>query len=399
MKIFFAFLLVVFLVFSGYHLSFQKFRIPLFARKFYLTGLEFLFLGLLLGPNFLNILDKETCEGLAPLSALVLGWIGMLFGFQFEIPNLRRFPGVYFLAAFLESAVTLVIVFSGVYLCLPFVFDISGVTRIVASIAVAAAAACTAQTGLALIPTAKKNAGQSIIRILRYFSSIDGLVAMLALMPVYVFSLRNADIMDHRLMFGGDDILITIILFTAILTLYSLFLNQRREESELALIIIGMVIFISGFSWVMDFSPLLANFFVGMFLVNLTNEKEKIFNTLVSIEKPVYLLLLIFLGSGWQLHHLSGFAAAGAYFMFRFFGKIAGGFSVSRMGGKMGTLPSGLGLGLMGQGGLPLAILYDFYQSRAFDFSGDIIGIALIAIIFSDITSPALVRRLLRKKG
>jgi len=33
MKIIFAFLLVVFLAFSGYHLSFRKFRIPLFARR------------------------------------------------------------------------------------------------------------------------------------------------------------------------------------------------------------------------------------------------------------------------------------------------------------------------------------------------------------------------------
>jgi len=50
MKIIFALLIIVFLAFSGYHLTFRGFKLPLFAREFYLTGTEFLFLGLLLGP-------------------------------------------------------------------------------------------------------------------------------------------------------------------------------------------------------------------------------------------------------------------------------------------------------------------------------------------------------------
>jgi len=51
MKIVFALLIIVFLAFSGYHLTFRSLKLPLFAREFYLTGTEFLFLGLLLGHN------------------------------------------------------------------------------------------------------------------------------------------------------------------------------------------------------------------------------------------------------------------------------------------------------------------------------------------------------------
>ena len=92
MKVTFALLIIIFLAFSGYHLTFRHFRLPLFARIFYLTGTEFLVLGLLLGPQFLNLMDPETQKGLAPLTALLLGWIGLLFGFQFEIKKLRRVP-------------------------------------------------------------------------------------------------------------------------------------------------------------------------------------------------------------------------------------------------------------------------------------------------------------------
>ena len=103
MKIFFALLLIIFLAFSGYHLTFKRLKLPFFKYKIYLTGTEFLFLGLLLGPQFLNLLDTQTMGGLDPLSALLLGWIGLLFGFQFEFSRLRRFPEQFLIAGIFEG--------------------------------------------------------------------------------------------------------------------------------------------------------------------------------------------------------------------------------------------------------------------------------------------------------
>jgi hypothetical protein len=397
MKIIFAFLLVIFLSFSGYHLSFRKFGIPLFARTFYLTGLEFLFLGLFLGPQFLNILDVQTCDVLAPVTALLLGWIGMLYGFQFEIAALRRFPRINFLAGLLEGLLTLVVVSGGIWVTLPFIIEVSDHMRIVISVVLASAAACTAQTGLAMLSVRQIGRNQSIVKILRYLSSIDGLVAMLALLPVFVFSPRRTGISSARFLFEND-ILVAVVSFAGILILYNLFLIYRREQSELALIIIGMVIFISGFSSVMNFSPLLSNFFVGACLVNLTGEKEKIFNTLISIEKPVYLLLLVFLGSAWHFQSFWAIAIAAGYCLLRVLGKMTGGYSISFLSPKLKVFPWLLGLGLIGQGGLPLAILYDFQQGFQSEVTDVIVGIALISIIYSDVASPNLVKRLLKKE-
>ena len=132
-------------------------------------------------------------------------------------------------------------------------------------------------------------------------------------------------------------------------------------------------------------------------LVNLTSEKEKIYNTLVSIEKPVYLLLLVFLGSAWYLENLWGIAIAAGYFALRIAGKMIGGLSISLLGPKMKKYPPGLGLGLIGQGGLPLAILFDFQQGFLPEISDVVVGIVLISIIYSDVMSPVMVGRLLKK--
>lgn len=396
MKIFFAFLLIIFLVFSGYHLSFRKFRIPLFARKFYLTGLEFLFLGLLLGPQFLNILDEKTCAGLAPLSALVLGWIGMLFGFQFEISKLKRFPLYFFSGAVMESAVTLIVVFAGAYWALPYIAEQPDDIRTVIAAALAGSAACTAQTGLSLFSLRGNARHQSTIKFLRYLSSIDGLVAMLVLLPVFIYFPR-ARLPHPDTLLIGTDTLVAAASFAGLIILYNLFLARRRDQSELAMITIGMTVFVSGFAAVMNFSPLVANFFVGGCMVNVTREKEKMFNMLVSIEKPVYLLLLVFLGSSWHFDGWWILLFAAGYCLLRFVGKFVGGAAVSVLSAEITKYPSNLGLGLIEQGGLALAILYDFQQGFESEFTGVIVGIGLLAIVYNDLLSPALLERVLKK--
>jgi len=54
-------------------------------------------------------------------------------------------------------------------------------------------------------------------------------------------------------------------------------------------------------------------------------------------------------------------------------------------------------LGLVGQGGLPFAILFDFHQGFQSEVVDAVVGIALISIIISDVMSPTLVGRLLKK--
>ena len=401
MKIFFALLLITFLAISGYHLTFRGFRLPLFARKFYFTGTEFLFLGLLLGPQFLNILDEQTCAGLEPLSALLLGWIGLLFGFQFEIPKLKRFPSEFFMASIVEGLITFFLVFSGIYYVfqfssLPLISTMSGPMKYSAALTLAAAAACTAQTGLALFAPGAIARKSSTIRLLQYISGIDGLSAMLIFSLVFLF---RPSILDGNSWVNvlGRGTLVTGIAIAGLLVLYLLFLTQRREESELSLVVIGMAVVTSGTALILNFSPLLINFFVGFCLVNLTREKERIFNILNSVEKPVYLLLLVLLGAGWEINSLWLLVFSIGYCLLRATGKFLGGFFITYLGPNLRTHPHGLGLGLLEQGGLALAILFDFHRGFSCEMADMVVSIALLAIIYNDLLSSFSLKRLLKE--
>lgn len=396
MKVIFALLLIIFLAFSGYHLSFRNFKLPLFARHLYLTGIEFLFLGLLLGPQYVNLIDSKAQDGLAPLAALVLGWIGLLYGFQFEIKKLRRFPLEYAAAANLQGVITLFLVLFGAYFTLPYFLAIPPSQKTIVALTLAAGAACTAQTGLAFMSTDFLGRRHEFIRFLRYVSGIDGFIALVVFGFAYVF--RPSALTESSIWWSlPQAALVSLSVCVGLFILFTLFLKKFLTDNELILIVIGRVILISGTASSLNFSPLLANFFVGFGLVNFSREKERIYKILITIEKPCYLLLMVFLGVRWQLDTIWILFLAAGYWLWRCMGKILGGFAITRVVMNLKKYPATLGLGLLDQGGLALAILLDFAQSFPFKISGQVISLALLTIILSDLASPHCLKILLQR--
>ncbi len=395
MKLFFTLLLIIFLALSGYHLTFRGLKLPIFARKLYLTGIEFLFLGLLLGPLFFNILDTDTVNSLKPLYALLLGWIGLVIGFQFEVAKIRRFPFYFFLAAVLEGLLTSIIIFLGIFMIFPLFINISGPMNIAIFLTLTAAAVCAAQTGMSLYTQEQGIQNKSTVPFLRYISSFDSLIALLVFGVAYFFKSPTMA-MSGWATGVGLRVLLSIVLGIGLLFLYILFLSRRCHENELILIVIGMVVITSGTASVLNMSPLLINFFLGFCLSNLSREKERIFSLLIRIEKPVYLLLLVFLGGSWNIDSAWVILIAVGYCFIRFMGKFSSGFAIRYVNPQLKTHSQFLGFGLLDQGGLPIAILFDFLHRFPGNSTDFVISLALLSIIMNDFISSIFLKKLLK---
>ncbi len=395
MNLFFTLLLIIFLAFSGYHLTFRGLKLPIFARKLYLTGIEFLFLGLLLGPLFLNILDTETMNNLKPLYALLLGWIGLVIGFQFEIAKIRRFPFYFLLAAVLEGLLTSVIVFLGIYIIFPLFVNMPVPMNMAILLTLTAAAVCAAQTGMSLYKQEQGIQNKSTVSFLGYISSFDSLMALLVFGVAYFFKPPTMSL-SGLAPGAGMRIILSIVLGLGLLFLYILFLSKRCHENELILIVIGMVVITSGTASVLNMSPLLINFFLGFCLSNLSREKERIFSLLIRIEKPVYLLLLVFLGGSWNLDSAWVFLPATGYCIIRFAGKFSSGFAIRYLNPQLKAHTQFLGFGLLDQGGLPIAILFDFLHRFPGNSTDLVVSIAIFSIIMNDLISPIFLKQLLK---
>ena len=72
------------LVLLGARWGFGKVRLPAPLRLLVATGLVFVFVGALIGPQGANLLTAETLRQLSPVLVIGLGWIGFLYGSHFE---------------------------------------------------------------------------------------------------------------------------------------------------------------------------------------------------------------------------------------------------------------------------------------------------------------------------
>jgi hypothetical protein len=159
--------------------------------------------------------------------------------------------------------------------------------------------------------------------------------------------------------------------------------------------VIGMTVLTSGAAAILDFSPLISNALLGFGLVNFSRDKERIFQVLISIEKPVYLILLVFLGVGLRLDSPWIVLLGIGLCVFRLAGKWLGGAMSVRLIHRFRPYPLNLGFGLLDSGGLPLAILFDFQQR--FSHADHVVSTGLLAVIFSNLLSPLLFGRLFKE--
>ena len=384
MKTVFTLLLILFLAFSAYHLTFRRVRLPLPARRLYLTGTEMLFLGVLLGPAVLDILDGPTRRALSPLSTLVLGWIGMIYGFQFELGRHRKFPVEHVIAALFQATVTFGVIVAVAVAVILTVGPPPSVRWLPLTLLAGATAACSAQAGLALMSADGVSRNRKTVAFLRYVSSIDGLLAMAVHGGVFLL-LASPGARPGQPWTWPLGILAangTLIL------LFFLLIGRRRPEAELGLVVVGMILLISGVAANLGFSPLVASFLAGLLIVNFSREKERIYRISIPAEKPAYLVLLVFLGALWQVPGPWVFAGAALYCAIRVLGKLAAVDLLTRLLPGLNGYPPRMGLGLIEQGGLPLALLLDIGSRIDGPYISTTVGLILVAIVINELISP-----------
>ena len=391
-----ALLLIIALI--GYRRSFVRLRLPRGARLIFLTGTEFILVGVALGDELIGLLDERTIRSLTPLFGLGLGAIGLIFGIQLELDKIRRFPSRYLSMAVIQAAFTMLVVFSASYFLLDALFGPDGQGILLASLVLGATAACTAQTALALINSEFELRGARVMELLRYISSVDAVVGLAAfgfaicLLPTYPLLGINAGV-------SLQWFALSLALGTAMGFLLHLLTRVRCSEGELLIFVVGMVVFSGGIALYFRLSPLFINMIMGFLVANLPGSKNRIFNLLVRLEKPFYVVFLILAGAIWRPGSPWALLIAAFYLGLRFLGKVFGGFLAARAAPDDFRPPNGLGLGLISQGGIAIAMVMNYYQLSQADVTGVVVTTVLIAVIFNELASPSLARSVLRKAG
>jgi hypothetical protein len=398
-------LALVLLALLGARFSFSTERVPAGPRLLFRTGTHFLLLGALLGPAALGLLDDGAVVQLYPLLGLGLGWVGLLFGLQLDRRTLRQFPLGFHLIALGQALVTLV-VFTALGLAAARQGGLFGPAVDAVLLAAAATAAVSSPAGVAMVSSNFLVRGR-VRQFLFFVASLDAVVGLLALQLTYAY-LHGTDVMADFGVGGttfwtGADIALGLV--CGVLFLWMMRLRPAREE--LVLYLLGVSALVGGAALQLQLSPLVAAAVAGAVVANFSRHADRVYRALQQWEQPIYVVLLMLAGA--QLRPTTWWVLplGVGYFLVRAVGKVAGTALLVRIVPLPFEVPRGLGLGLIPQGGISLAMAL----SLVLTLSGTGITLAgypavdllfaviVVGVVLSELAGPGFIQGVLRRAG
>ncbi|MBU2645403.1 cation:proton antiporter [bacterium] len=373
----------------GSKVTFLDRRLPLGFRHILFTGAEYIFIGILLGSMGLNVLDEMTLKDLQPFLIFGLSWIGFLYGVQFEVRFLRKLPRYFFSITAIQATGTFFFITGLMFLALNLLLGYTGPPLYILSVTLGATGACTAQSAIALISRNYRIKNRGLLELLRYISSVDGLFAVLffAIALSIAAGYRNIPFSVTEAIWW---LLVAVIAGIAPAAILILLSQVRFSQQEYLVFLVGTIMFSGGLSRHLNQSPLISGLVFGIIVANLCRHRLRAIELVSHAEKSIYIILLLFLGASWRLSIDLGLLLGLCYLVFRLMGKLSSAWLAITVFKPLFKSPRILGLGLISEGGLAVAITLEFYLLNP-SLANTLISIIIISILVNELLSPRLI--------
>jgi len=388
MKAIFAFGLLVLIAFLGSQFLFKRKKLFLPLSYFFLSGLIYIFLGLSLGKNGLNVLSPAVLEGLNPLISLGLGWVGFIFGFQLEYRYLRRFPQKYVELSLLQSLFVICFVVAAFGWLLRLLFPSEPSSLLYGMAVVLGLLLSLNSPSLLNFASSEIPQKGNYFHLARFLVSVSGFwgIGGLAL----VASFWHFPFIESRIFIKGFVLLLCSTIFPVFVAYVFHFLTiKKTSEHDLLVYLLGLVFFASGTAAYFNLPSLYICMVLGVTFSNLTRVQEKLYPLILSTEKPFYIIFLILIGALWEFNLdykaalliviLLIIRVVGYSFPLRPLGKILR-FSF--------PLPARFGLCFLSSGGIAVAFIVSLKLIYPFPLIDVFVSVALIATVLSELFSP-----------
>lgn len=355
----------------------------------------FLLVGILIGPQLLNLVTIEIFTASEFFSNLVLGLIAFSLGENFRIDKLRQgMKQVMWIS--LTAALAAWILVSAALI----VYFVSIKMPIYPAIVLGAAASATAPAATVLVIREYRAGGILTELLLKVVAIDDAWCLIFAAMAIAVGNAMRADVFQMSIVFAGlGEIFGALVLGTVLGYLSSRLSKYVRTREELLVYTLGLLFLNVGLSIALEVSVLLSAMMMGLVMVNIARENYKFFEVMRSVDTPLYLAFFIISGAHLDFAILYKMGLAGIlYVVFRTLGKVYGAKVGARVSGAPKSVEHWLGLGLAPQAGVALGI--GLVAKVTFPDFGDYIFtiIAATSVIF-ELVGPLLTKYSLIKAG
>ncbi|MFH1754888.1 MAG: hypothetical protein ABIA59_04220 [Candidatus Latescibacterota bacterium] len=393
--------LVLFLIIgfigSKWFVSRTKIRLP-FAGL-YITGMEFFFVGILLGPRVLDLITPKVLVDLEPVIYLALGWAGLLFGIELSWPQIKRVSRSIYKLLLADTLVISLVIFVAAYYVMRTLFPgAAAADRVFAAIILAITAAISSPAIIA-IHAQRLPARGRFTRIVKVSSALSPVFPLLLFSLFYTTmhpGFPGLDGFGRGLLWWffanatGIGLGFIMVLFTV----------ERCSENERLLLIMGTVMLVGGLCYYLTLSSLYTAMIMGIVVANFSGRREAVFRQLHELEKTLFIAFLVIVGAMVTLNGTALFILLGFYLALRLLLRAAATtWLIGMTHAEFKPIKGRKGLVFTAQGGMALAIAIEYRMGTDGAFADTIFSVIAFAVVLSDIIGFGLTRRVFQASG
>ena len=356
----------------------------------------YLVLGIFIGPSVFNSVPKELLNTSGLISNIVLGFIAFGLGQNFSRGLFQKIGKPVLWISILEVLGPWVLVTLSLFFLLRQPFYVA--------LLFGAISTATAPAATVMVVREYKAKG-------RFTDILLGVVAIDDAWCLIIFAISLAISKAIYIHLASPFFLLKVILNSifaiagafilgSILALaLSYFSKYTRSSTELLIYTLGFILFSIGVALQLRLSVLLSCMFLGMVLVNIHLASFKFFDSIRTIDSPLFLLFFVLAGANLEIGLLRRMGILGlVYIFFRTLGKVAG----SVWGGHIvkveDRIRKYLGWGLLPQAGVALGAA--LIAKSDFPNIGNILFSTIVATtVVYELIGPFCTKYALHKAG
>lgn len=352
------------------------------------TGIFYIIIGVILGPHAADIINQPIMKELSILYSLVLGWAGFLIGLQTNLKGLRRFPRKFYLYS--TSNILVVILVS---LLLFFVLTnyFKWNYGIFSLLVLTISGAVTSPILFGHFVRDYRVIPESSY-LLQFNSAFDNIIGVI----LFGIVLASGNI-GFNAGQAGIELLFSLGISILAIVMYYYLSKEFKNEDEKFLLLIGLLLVVDGAALYFNQSVIFMSYIFGFGLANTHIKTRGLLRDINQIEKPMYILLLIFVGANLTYSSPMYFAVFLLFFFIHLAGKLFSGWLTNHFLPKKLQLGPLMGMSNLGLGGLSLAMILDFHLLKQSAETGIFLFAIVLTLFIQDTMSWYYLRTVLVK--
>ncbi len=315
---------------------------------------SYILLGILLGPYALNVTSEGLIASSELLSNIVLGFIAFHIGKNFSIENFKRIGKAVLSVSIAVTVATLICVTVGIYYVAHQPFHIA---LLFGAISTATAPATT------MMVIRQYKARGLFTDVLLGTVAIDdawGIMIFsvsLAIAQVLQVGQFSEWIIMAVTIKAAAKIFLSVILGSIMALITSRISGYLKRREDVLTFILGAILINTGVALYFHMSPLLSNMFFGAMLVNIEKTSFKFFESVNSVDWPLYVMFYVLAGANLDIGLLTSLGLIGSvYIISRIIGRIGGAYAGAVIAGAEQSVRRYMGLALMAQAGVAIGL-------------------------------------------